>query len=68
MQAKSRLFFPTRSLLRELNRQNYKLLAGAPVAREERIWVLRLPIETDKDCFNGYVPMSHYLPKAPLQN
>jgi hypothetical protein len=52
----------------ELNGQNYKLLSGAPVARAQRIWVLHLPNETDKDCFNGYVPMREYLPKAPLQN
>lgn len=52
----------------QLNDQNYKLLAGAPVARAGRIWVLHLPNETDKDCANGWVPMSQYLPKAPLQN
>lgn len=52
----------------ELNGQNYKLLAGAPIARAERIWVLYLPEETDEDCSNGYMPMSQYLPNGPLQN
>lgn len=36
--------------------------------RAARISVLYVPKETDKDCFNGWVPMSQYLPKAPLQN
>ena len=52
----------------ELNGQNYKLLAGAPITRTERIWVLYLPKEKDKDCFNGYMPMSQYLPNGPRQN
>jgi len=53
----------------ELNGQPYQLLAGAPVARAERIWVLHVPNEGDGNCSgSGWGPMSQYLPKAPPKN
>jgi hypothetical protein len=52
----------------ELGGQPYRLLAGAPVARAERIWVLHPANEADDHCISGYMPMSQYLPKAPSKN
>jgi hypothetical protein len=51
----------------ELNGQAYQLLAGAPVARAERIWVLHLP-NGGGQCFNGYVPMRQYVAKTQRTN
>jgi hypothetical protein len=57
----------------ELTGQSYQFLTGAPVARGERIWILRLPdgkdsSEGDEHAFVSSVPMTQYLAKTPAKN